>query len=336
MTTQTIPQLPKSEILFLYESKYSLPNGDPFTGEQRYDGETKKILVSDVRIKRFIRDYIDTRYKGQHKIFVVPAKGEEGDKSAEGKDSKKAAESGASQRFQELKKESSQSDNRKVLLECFDARLFGAVVTIKNDSKKKKPGEDGEKADKAFNITGPVQFALLNPSLNSVDLRAHQNTSRFVSKVGKEQGAIATTTLVPYALNQIHGWINPYSADETGLTQEDINLMFSTLWHSVNNANTRSKSNQDSLLLVQIVYREPHRKIYGVDRLIEIQPKEGKEKQEEQFRSVDDYTLNFSKLKEKTASDAVEKVFYYTEHDELQQQIAALGDKFELMNLETL
>ena len=48
----------KSEIIFLYESKYSMPNGDPFTGEQRYDEETKKVLVSDVRIKRFIRDYL--------------------------------------------------------------------------------------------------------------------------------------------------------------------------------------------------------------------------------------------------------------------------------------
>ena len=51
--------LQKSEIIFLYESTYSIPNGDPFTGEQRYDEETKKILVSDVRIKRFIRDYLN-------------------------------------------------------------------------------------------------------------------------------------------------------------------------------------------------------------------------------------------------------------------------------------
>lgn len=35
----------KSEILFLYETSYNIPNGDPFTGEQRYDEETKKILV---------------------------------------------------------------------------------------------------------------------------------------------------------------------------------------------------------------------------------------------------------------------------------------------------
>src|SRR5689334_10252031 len=53
-----MPAISKSEILFLYESVYSIPNGDPFTNEQRYDDETKKILVSDVRIKRYIRDQI--------------------------------------------------------------------------------------------------------------------------------------------------------------------------------------------------------------------------------------------------------------------------------------
>ena len=37
----------KSEIIFLYESKYSMPNGDPFSGEQRYDEETKKVLACE-------------------------------------------------------------------------------------------------------------------------------------------------------------------------------------------------------------------------------------------------------------------------------------------------
>ena len=58
----------KSEILFFYETSYSTPNGDPFTGEQRYDEETKKILVSDVRIKRFIRDYFIVI--GGHDVYV--------------------------------------------------------------------------------------------------------------------------------------------------------------------------------------------------------------------------------------------------------------------------
>ena len=41
MTENSLP-VAKSELLFLYESTYSIPNGDPFTGEQRYDEETKK------------------------------------------------------------------------------------------------------------------------------------------------------------------------------------------------------------------------------------------------------------------------------------------------------
>ena len=70
----------KSEILFLYETSYNIPNGDPFTGEQRYDEETKKILVSDVRIKRFVRTYLED-IEGEH-IYVSDKTG------ADKKDSK--------------------------------------------------------------------------------------------------------------------------------------------------------------------------------------------------------------------------------------------------------
>ncbi len=51
---------------------------------------------------------------------------------------------------------------------------------------------------------------------------------------------------------------------------------------------------------------------------------------------MDDYSLNFAELEKKAANDAVEKIYYYTEHDELRRQLAALGGKFELMKLETL
>ena len=108
----------------------------------------------------------------------------------------------------------------------------------------------------AVNLTGPVQFALLNPSLNQSELRIHQNTSVFSSSAEKSRGAIGTTSVTPYALCQIHGWVNPFSAKHSGLEQTDLDKMFAALWHSVNNANTRSKSNQSCLLLIQIVYNE--------------------------------------------------------------------------------
>ncbi|MFT6319781.1 MAG: CRISPR-associated protein Csh2, partial [Granulosicoccus sp.] len=205
----------KSEILFLYETSYNMPNGDPFTGEQRYDEETKKILVSDVRMKRFVRDYLAS--EGET-IYVV------GDKShAEGK------ESGSASRLRTLqtetfkeetkaKTEAAKKDKKSafspalfVMKKCIDVRLFGGISTTKGD---------------AVNLTGAVQFRLLNASLNEVNMRMHQNTSVFSSSAEKSQGAIGTTTLVPYSLLQIHGWVNPKVAELTGMTNNDLKSMF--------------------------------------------------------------------------------------------------------------
>lgn len=334
-------EVQKSEILFLYESKYSEPNGDPYTGEQRYDEETKKILVSDVRIKRFIRDYLDA--KG-YEIFVRPPRTEKADGEKTKTDSKKDKDTGASLRFQELRanpKYKDIKDPKELLLQCIDARLFGGIVTIKDKSKGKRT-EGDEKKDKAFNLTGAVQFALLNPSLNSQNLRTHQNTSRFVSKEGNKQGAIATKSVVPYSVNQIHGWINPLSARETNLSTDDVEIMLSAMWHSVNNANTRTKCNQDSLLLLQIIYKDENRKLYGLDRLVKLAPNQDKGeeqyKREEQLRSLDDCSLDLSKLVEKvSAANFIESVNYYSDRDELAQEIQSLGNsKFRKIELRTI
>jgi len=304
----------KSEILFLYESTYSIPNGDPFTGEQRYDEETKKILISDVRIKRFIRDYLLSQKnndgKNNHEIYVWNDQSQ-----AEGK------ESGSAARMKSLKKKYEKDDSVKtdkkmdafkLLQKCIDVRLFGGISTEEKD---------------AVNLTGPVQFALLSPSLNEVELRMHQNTSVFVSSVEKSRGSIGTTTVVPYAVNQIHGWINPYSAAYTNLTDDDVQVMLEAMWDSINNANTRTKSNQNSLLLLQIVYSESNKKLYGLDRLITI---DTKDKKGEQLRSIEDYNFQFEKLITVTNSDAVSRVLYYSEVEKINTALAG-KTKFEMM-----
>lgn len=299
----------KSEILFLYESKYSMPNGDPFTGEQRYDEETKKILVSDVRIKRFIRDYL---HNAGETIYVINDK-----EQAEGKETGSAARvKSLRKKFEKEWKElkTKEKDGFFLLTKCIDVRLFGGVST-----------ETGN----TVNVTGPTQFALLNPSLNSVDLRMHQNTSVFASDVSNSGGAIATTSLVPYSLNQIHGWVNPFSAELTSLTDEDVSKMFKALWVSINNANTRSKSNQSSILLLQIVYTNKTDKVYGTDRLISV----SSDKRDEQFRDLTDVIFNFDKLKEVASSEKVKEIRYYTESIDLAKDIKSLGNKFTELKL---
>lgn len=311
--TKVLP-VEKSEILFFYETTYSTPNGDPFTGEQRYDEETKKILVSDVRIKRFIRDYFLAT--GGHDIYVFNdrtsvADGEKMSGAAARMKSLKEKYKDDASVIVKGKKGKEEQDALKIMQKCIDVRLFGGIST-----------EEGD----AVNLTGAVQFSLLNPSLNSVDLRMHQNTSVFSSSTEKSRGAIGTTTVVPYALNQIHGWINPYSAVHTGLTEADIKLMFKALWDSINNANTRTKQNQNSLLLLQIVYSEPTKKLYGADRLVKLVNTKATE---EQIRHIDDYTLDFSDLKKAAEKDIVKEIRVYTEVEKIKGEL--MGGKFKEM-----
>lgn len=308
----------KSEILFLYDTTYNIPNGDPFTGEQRYDEETKKILVSDVRVKRFVRTYFED--KGLP-IYVS-------EKTGAGKtDSKNVLKWIA-----ENRNDKKLTDIGAILKEQIDVRLFGGISTLGDDAGSIKV--DGKGCINGHvQYTGPVQFALLNPSLNKVNLRMHQNTTHFTSKAENTQGSIGTTTVVPYSVMQIHGWLNPQIAESTGMTDNDLNQLFEGLWYGTNgegSSHSRTKSGQNSLLLLEIVYAESNKKVYGVNQLVKIMNKEGKD--DEQLRSMEDYEFDFSKLLETSKSEKIEKVRYYTEVESI-KSILANEAKFEEIEL---
>lgn len=305
----------KSEILFLYETSYNIPNGDPFTGEQRYDEETKKILVSDVRIKRFVRTYLEDI---EHEHIYVS------DKTGVGKTDSKGVLTWIIENWNTNQK----TDIAEIMKELIDVRLFGGISTL---DKKVKVGEK-ECTNGHVQFTGPVQFAALNPSLNRVNLRMHQNTSHFTSKEENAQGAIATTTLVPYSVVQIHGWINPTVAKNTDLKEDDLQKMFKALWYGTGGEGSsfsRSKVGQDSLLLLVIDYKQDFDKLYGIDRTIKLKLNEGLK--DEQIRSMDDYDFDFSKLQELAKNDKIEKIRFYTEIDKIKESLN--GEKFEEMSL---
>lgn len=306
----------KSEILFLYETSYNIPNGDPFTGEQRYDEETKKILVSDVRIKRFIRTYLED--VKNLSIYVS-------EKTGTGKtDSKNVLKWLA-----ENRNENKSKDIGEILKQQIDVRLFGGISTLDDKPEIGKV----KYSNGHVQFTGPVQFALLNPSLNEVDLRMHQNTTHFTSNESNAQGSIGTTTLVPYSLIQIHGWVNPKVAETTGLSSTDLEQMYEGLWYGTSGEGSsfsRSKVGQNSVLLVEIVYAESNKKIYGADRLISIKPKNGKKG--ETIRSMDDYDFDFTKLTALQEDKRIANVRYYTEISEIEEELRK-HDKFVKMEL---
>ena len=311
----------KSEILFLYETSYNIPNGDPFTGEQRYDEETKKILVSDVRIKRFIRTYLED-IEGEH-IYVS-------EKTGAGKTDSKGVLTYIAQNEEWNPRQ--KTDISEIMKGLIDVRLFGGISTLTNDETKKIKVNKNECTNGHVQFTGPVQFAALNPSLNRVNLRMHQNTSHFTSKDNNSQGSIATTTLVPYSTVLIHGWINPTVAKNTDLKEEDLQKMFKALWYGTGGEGSsfsRSKVGQDSLLLLVIDYKQNFDKLYGVDRTIKLVPNESLK--DEQIRSMDDYSFDFTKLKELVQNDKIEKIRFYTEIDGIKNELN--GEKFEEISL---
>lgn len=311
MTTQ----VKKSEILFLYETSYNIPNGDPFTGEQRYDEETKKILVSDVRMKRYVRTYFEEK---ELPIYVS-------EKTGAGKTDSK----GVLRWIAENRNMKKHTNIGEILKEQIDVRLFGGISTLKDDETKAIKVDKSACTNGHVQFTGPVQFALLNPSLNEVNLRMHQNTTHFMSKDTNTQGSIGTTTLVPYSLIQIHGWVNPKVAENTGMTADDLKLMYEGLWYGTSgdgSSHSRSKVGQNSLLLLEIQYAKNNQKIYGVDRLIELKPRA--DKKGEQLRSMDDYELDFSKLLAVAATEKVEKIKFYTEVEVIKTSLTN-KEKFE-------
>lgn len=311
-------QLKKTEILFLYETSYNIPNGDPFTGEQRYDEETKKILVSDVRMKRYVRSYFEEK---ELPVYVS-------EKTGAGKTDSKGVLTWIAHNRNPKKL----LDIAELLKEQIDVRLFGGISTLGDDAKKIKV-DGNEMKNGHTQFTGPVQFALLNSSLNEVNLRMHQNTTHFTSKAENTQGSIGTTTLVPYSLIQIHGWVNPKVAEKTGMSENDLKLMYEGLWYGTSgdgSSHSRSKVGQNSVLLLEVVYAENNQKIYGVDRLIKIKSKD--DKKGEQLRSMDDYDIDFSNLIAAAVNDKVEIIKFYTEIEAI-KSVLSKQSKFEEITL---
>jgi CRISPR-associated protein Csh2 len=254
----------KKEFLFLYDAKDCVPNGDPFTGEQRYDEDTQQALVSDVRLKRYIRDFIDHNYDDE-KVFYS------------NKDGKKTTGTRAIE-ISPIKENVNNLEDLKN--KCIDIRLFGTVVA----------GKTGQYNTQA---TGAVQFKLFNRTLNKVFLPTTQNTSVMPSKDGNEQGSIATFSFLPYGLFSCIGYFNPTSAKENLVKDTDLTKMKIALWNEINLKNTRSKTGQQSRLLIEIEYNDDYYKIPDIEYSITL-----KDEQKFKYRQFDDIKndLDFSKL----------------------------------------
>ena len=240
----------KKELLFYYESRQN-PNGDPgFENQPRLmpDGT---IMVTDVRIKRTVRDYAKTALN--ETIFV--------DYDNEGKPIT------ADGKAREIIGSLSGDVMAALLKKTFDVPLFGALVPIRaaDKNKPKKDGE-GEESNESGSekLTGPLQFGI-GRSVNQVHIINPTISGRFVGKLKQGQEDQFSTFgkfySVEYALIKIHGGINPANLGKY-FNDEIINQKFlekeksliTCLWNGTNELITRSKFPQRSIFYFEIEY----------------------------------------------------------------------------------
>lgn len=238
----------RKELLFYYESRNN-PNGDPgFENQPRLmpDGT---IMVTDVRIKRTIRDYAKSKYGDT--LFV--------DFGKEGTPVK------ADERAKEILEDKFDDPIKDLACKTFDVPLFGGLVTIRG----KNAGRGSSQK-----LTGPVQFAI-GRSINQVQILNPMITGRFVGKEkkkeksegqGDEQKEEQFSTFgkfyaVDYALIKIHGAVNPMNLGQYLENVEVVESfkkaeekLVSCLWDGTNALITRSKFPQRSIFLLEVTY----------------------------------------------------------------------------------
>lgn len=281
----------RRELFFAYDIKMGNPNGDPDENRPRVlpDGT---YYVTDVRLKRFIRDY----FKSQRQDILVDTI-----------ESKTTNLTGRVAHYLKSieKPEANGEELVKILLNNFiDARLFGSSFAFKAHEKwEPKPVPK--------TLTGAFQLNQGEVMHNAEPVDIH-GTTTFGSDEIKSQGTFTTYFALRYALIGFNGIANEHSAKLSRLTDQDYNNLLKAMWKSVRGSgNTRTKVGQVPRLLISVVYNKDIEFQFGnLSDYIKLIPSNGKK--EKAWSSPEDYTVDLSLLKKRlsTYSNKIDSVSY--------------------------
>jgi len=295
----------KKEILFLWDGENWNPNGDMLNSNApRVDEETGFAEVTDVRIKRTIRDEL-IKKEGLDAIFIKEYKRDENIL-----DCKTAI------RENKIDIKQSKAELEKEILERFlDIRAFGGVLPISDKEEMKK---DKKIMTAGVQFTGAVQFRM-SKSLHKVATNHIKGTGAFASsyhetdsKKQKQQATFREEDFLSYALFATYGIMDNYNAKKTGFSEEDAIKIRDALWYGTKNLITRSKMGQTPRFMLIITYKDD---TFAGDLNNSITFIGSKD--DEAIRNINDYKIDFTRLKGKLErySKNIEKVEYLVDYD---------------------
>ena len=212
------------EFVYLFDVENGNPNGDPDAGNMpRIDPETSYGLVTDVCLKRKIRNFVEI-VKGNQSPFRIYIR-EKSVLSTTRKDAYEAVQKNEAS-VKNIKNEASVKNIIELgrdwmCKNFFDVRTFGAVMSVKENN--------------CGQVRGPVQlnFARSIESIVPMEVsitRVAVETER-EAKQREQSGAVQTMGrkhIVPYALYRAEGYISAHLAAQTRFSEDDLNL----LWNS--------------------------------------------------------------------------------------------------------
>ncbi len=208
------------DFVLLFDIVDGNPNGDPDAGNlPRVDPETMQGMVTDVCLKRKVRNWIDaTRGKQERYKIFVENRGYLVDHK------KRAYEAVGGKKGDDSKADEAQA---WMCRNYYDVRMFGAVLV----------GKKGEGYN-CGQVRGPVQMTFarsidpvtpLDLAITRVALENPGDKPREDEEEKAATGTIGRKTLIPYGLYKGFGFFSPHFAAQTGVNADDLSTFWSAL-----------------------------------------------------------------------------------------------------------
>lgn len=250
--TGTIPH--RYDFVLLFDVINGNPNGDPDAGNSpRLDPETGHGLVSDVSLKRKIRNYVTLAKNGPE----GPAPGYDIYVKQHGvlEQLHRQAYEAQGLQIEEKAKEARQSNVAKarawMCQTYFDIRAFGAVLTLDINCGQ---------------VRGPLQITFsrsvdpivsLEQSITRRAVATQSEADKQIEKSGQVVGTMGRKEIVPYGLYRAHGFVSPHLAADTGFSQADLDLVWQALQMMFEHDRSAARGEMASRKLVVFEHENP-------------------------------------------------------------------------------
>lgn len=202
------------EFVYFFDVNNGNPNGDPDAGNMpRLDPESSKGLVTDVCLKRKIRNFIELSCENEagYEIYVK-------EKSVLNLQNKRAYEAlGVEPEAKKLPKDEAKAREITAWMckNFFDVRTFGAVMTTEVNSGQ---------------VRGAVQLAFAQSIDPIIPLEISITRMAVTNEKDLEkERTMGRKYIVPYALYRVHGFVSAKLAEKTGFGDDDLQKLWQAL-----------------------------------------------------------------------------------------------------------